>query len=229
MTTVALTRPDVGSLGPALEAEGALVVRVPLIEIAPPADGGAALDTELGRLDEFDWLAVTSANGARAVGRAAAEHPRVKLAAVGLRTAAALAALAGREVDLVPADQRAAGLVAAFPPAPGRVLVAQADRAGGELVDGLLELGADVTAVEAYRTLPRTPSAEELAILDTADAIVLASPSAADSLVAALRVPPTVRIVALGPTTATAATRLGLDPVVSASPADSDVVAAVFG
>ena len=118
------------SSAPRLTALGATVVHVPLIEIAEPLDGGVALHQALARLAAFDWLVVTSANGARRAGPAAADHPAVRLAAVGPATAAALAAAAsGRDVDLVPALAQAEGLLAAFPRQPARVLLAQADRA----------------------------------------------------------------------------------------------------
>ena len=48
----------------------------------------------------------------------------------------------------------AEGLLAEFPPTPARVLLAQADRAGARLADGLRAAGHDVEAVEAYATRP---------------------------------------------------------------------------
>ena len=225
--TVAVTRPEVGALGAALEASGATVVHVPLIEVSAPVDGGASLRDVLGRLGEFDWLVVTSANGARAVGQAAAVHSGVRLAAVGDATARVFADLAGRGIDLVPDDQRATGLVGEFPADAGRVLVAQADRAGPSLVDGLRAKGAVVDAVTVYRTTLRRPSSDELSQLCAADVIVLASGSAAESLHAAVGVPSSARLVAIGPTTASAAGALGLTVTVAASPSVADVVAAV--
>ena len=84
-----------GTLGARLAAAGARVEHVPLIAIGPPADGGSALHAALGDLAEFDWLVVTSANGAAAVGDAVAGAPDVRLAAVGPATAAALAGEVG--------------------------------------------------------------------------------------------------------------------------------------
>ena len=68
---IALTRPEPGALGDRLTTLGAQVVHVPLIAIDDPADGGAALRRALARLRSFDWLVVTSANGARRAGPAA--------------------------------------------------------------------------------------------------------------------------------------------------------------
>jgi uroporphyrinogen-III synthase len=66
-----------------------------------------------------------------------------------------------------------------------------------------------------------------LASLAAADVIVLASGSAAEALVAVQRPASDTAIVAIGPSTAEVARRVGLRPSVSATPADDDVVAAV--
>ena len=127
---------------------------MPLIAIGPPADGGGALRAALNDVAGFDWVVVTSSNGAAAVGDAVAGAPGVRLAAVGPATARALEAQSGRPVDLVPADANSDGLLAAFPSASCRVLLAQADRAGEHLAAGLRSAGHDVVAVEAYATRP---------------------------------------------------------------------------
>src|SRR5271156_3903870 len=49
-----------------LRAMGAEVIEFPTIELAPP-DSYDALDAALGRLDSFDWIIFTSANGVDAV------------------------------------------------------------------------------------------------------------------------------------------------------------------
>ena len=52
------------SLRRLLEARGANVVEVPLIAIAEPDDEGRERDEVLHRFHEFDWIVVTSPNGA---------------------------------------------------------------------------------------------------------------------------------------------------------------------
>ena len=69
-----------------------------------PADPGP-LDAALGRV--WRWVVFTSANAVTAI--VARGRPRGRIAAVGERTAAALAA-AGLAVDLVPEGKTAAGL-----------------------------------------------------------------------------------------------------------------------
>lgn len=55
-----------------LEAAGAKPVSAPVIAVADPPDGGAALRSALASLRAGDWLVVTSPNGAARVGEALA-------------------------------------------------------------------------------------------------------------------------------------------------------------
>lgn len=221
---IVVTRPAPGTLAERLEALGADVGHVPLIEIGPPSNGGAALAAALDRLHEFDWLVVTSANGATAVGPVAGD---VRVAAIGGATADMLETL-GRRVDLVPAVSTTEGLLSEFPRHPARVLLVQGNLAGSRLAGGLRELGHDVTAVEAYTTSLRSPSADERSVLASADAILLASGSAAQALNEAGLDHLRASIVTIGPKTAAAARRLGFSvAAVADSPTDDAVIAAL--
>jgi uroporphyrinogen-III synthase len=222
---VVLTQQRVSQLADRLRDQGAVVDHVALTEPGVPTDRGVGLREALGRLERFDWLVVTSVNGARAAGPSAAGAPRVRLAAVGAATAAALEQLAGRPADLVPDVQRVEGLLAAFQPGSSAVLVAQGDLASSSLVDGLRALGHHVTAVQAYSTVARPPSGADVATLRAADVVVLGSGSAASALAPTGSV---ARLVAIGPSTARVAGEVGLViAAVSASPAGDDVVAAI--
>ena len=129
---IARAAEQAGRLRALLEAEGATVVEVPSIAFEGPIDGGGALREALR--DLWDWVVVTSPNGAeRAVaaagGRAAALA--LRWAVVGPGTADALSAL-GIHAAFVPERFVAEGLVEAFPDPPaggGRVLLAQAEAA----------------------------------------------------------------------------------------------------
>lgn len=205
---IVTTRDERGRLDSLLAAAGADVVHVPLISVRPASDGG--LDAPLVSLDSFDWLVVTSHHGAQRVGAAAAAFPSVRLGAVGPRTAAALAAEAGRAVDAVPDRHTGADLARAIDGPVGRVLVAQADRADDVLASGLRERGFEVETAIAYRTEHRVPSWQERAAMDAADAVGFASGSAAASWVDAVGVAAPPVVAAIGPTTASVAERLGL-------------------
>jgi uroporphyrinogen-III synthase len=207
---VLVTRERPGELGRLLTERGAEVVHVPLIAAVEPADGGRALRTELDRLARYDWLAVTSAAGSERVGAAARSVPSLRLAAVGTTTARVLAELAGRPVDVTPGRQLASELATAIDAASEggmRILVAQADRAAGTLAEDLTAAGHDVTTVTAYATVLVPPERDAVG---AADALALASGSAAQSWVDALGTHAPAVVVAIGPTTADIATELGL-------------------
>jgi uroporphyrinogen-III synthase len=56
-----------GPIVEVLSAAGANVISLPLIEIIEPPDGGAARDAELANIGSYEWLVVSSPNGARRV------------------------------------------------------------------------------------------------------------------------------------------------------------------
>lgn len=220
---IVTTRDEPGRLDSLLAELGADVVHVPLIEIVEAADDGASLADALARIEAYDWVVVTSQHGAARVVNAVAGAVNVRVAAVGTKTAAALVAGLGRGIEIVPARHTAADLVAAMPvPArQERVLAALGDRAAPTLVDGLSKRGYDVEMVVAYRTRLRIPTAAELEVLRSADAVAFASGSAASAWAEACGswTPPIV--VAIGPTTAAAARQVGLQ--VSSIAADHTV------
>ncbi len=205
---VIVTRPreQAGPLVERLEELGHEVVACPLIEIVPLDD--RPLDT-----DGYDWLIVTSPNGAEQLARRRRGRlPRV--AAVGPGTAEALAA-SGIQPDLVPRVSTQEGLLAELPSEPGRVLFVGARGARRQLVDAL---GADF--VPLYDTaLVRPDQPPE------GDVVVLASGSAARSF-AALEVP--IPAVSIGPETTRVAEQAGLRVIAEAPTHDVDgLVAAV--
>lgn len=213
--TVVVTREHRGELGRLLDAAGATVEHVPLIEIAD-VDTSSRVHLEAAIAEEPDWVIVTSGAGADRVG-AVARHPTVRLAAVGTATARRLAAVAGRPVDVVPDRQIATSLVDAFADrvdGPQRILIAQADIAGDVLEAGLVAAGHTVDVHVAYRTLVRVPPVLDRERACAADAVVFASGSSARAWAEALgddagrRLPPVV--VAIGPTTRAVAEESGL-------------------
>jgi uroporphyrinogen-III synthase len=203
---VVVTRPraQAGELADRLEALGHEVVICPLIAVEPL--DGPPLDVE-----HYDWVVVTSRNGAsELLRRVRGRLPRV--AAIGPGTADALAA-GGVRPTLVPRVATQEGLLAELPRPPGRVLLAAAEGARRLLVDAL---GADF--VPLYRTRELRP-----ALPRDADLVVLASASAARSLAALGSELPSVSI---GPQTTAAARAAGVRVVAEASSHDLDGLAA---
>ena len=185
-----MTRPrdQAGPLVERLEALGHEVVPCPLIEIVP-------LDGDPVETDAYEWVIVTSPNGAEQFARR--RRGRLpKMAAVGPGTAEALAAQ-GIRVDLVPRVSTQEGLLAEFPREHGRVLFVGARGSRRRLVDAL---GADfVPLYDTALVRPESPP--------DGDVVVLASGSAARSFAAlGLAIP----AVSIGPETTRVAERAGV-------------------
>jgi len=171
-----------------LRGLGHEVVLCPLTRIEPLGDG--PID-----LSGYDWVLVTSVNGAVELARrrhGSAGH----VAAIGPGTAAALEER-GLHVDLVPAVSTQEGLLAELRQPVGRVLFAGADGARRLLVD---ELGADF--VPLYRTVPLQPDPAP-----TGDVVLLASASAANAFGA---LGAGVPAISIGPQTTAAARAAGI-------------------
>jgi uroporphyrinogen III methyltransferase / synthase len=177
-----------------LEALGHDVVRCPLIRIEPLGDD--PIDPA-----PYDWVVVTSPNGARELARRLVAPP-AKLAAIGPGTADALREH-GLHVDLVPRVHTQEGLRDELP--PGRTLLAAAEGARRDVLDAAF--------LPLYRTVElRQPPPD-------GDVAIVASPSAARALAATgARLP----VVAIGPQTEAEAREHGLDVAAVAPSHDLD-------
>jgi len=203
---VIVTRPrsQARRLVEALEGLGADVVECPLIEIErtsdEPIDAGG-----------YDWLIVTSPNGADEIAARGRNLPPI--AAVGPGTAETLRAH-GIEPAFVPRESSQDGLLREFPRPAGRVLFAAAEGARRGPIDAL-----DADFVPLYRTrllAPQPPAG---------DVVVLASGSAARAYAGVGGAAPAVTI---GPETTRVARSVGLTVAAEAPTHDLDgLVAAV--
>jgi len=230
--SVGITRP----VGQASRVIGRLVqlgaepVLMPTIEILPP-ESFEEVDGVLDRLDEFDWIVFTSANGvAGLLGRLWDRGDDLRrltdchLAAIGPATAEALAGYRLR-ADVVPESYRAEMLAAALSSRVqgARVLWARASRGRDVLPDLLVEAGANLEQVVVYRNEDVVAwSSETLGRLaaGTIDWIGLSSPSIARG-VARLVADPEVslgstRLASISPVTSQAAGEAGLEIAVEA-------------
>jgi uroporphyrinogen-III synthase len=197
-----------------LEARGAHVLEVPLIAITEPDDEGRERDEVLQRFHEFDWLVITSPNGADRVApfvsaaQAAGDAERFpSIAVVGDATARSL----GVTPTVVALPARAEVLAEMFPTGTGTVLLVQGNLADDSLHRSLVEKGWTVSRVVAYQTvyLRPTPDVEQPAL--SADVLMLASGSAATGWYEAFSTSTPPVVVAMGPSTTKVATALGID------------------
>lgn len=165
-----------------LEEVGAEVVEFPVIQIAEPTDRRPLVEA-FACVGEYDWLVLTSVNGAQrffeeflAEGHDIRELAGVGVAAIGPATAGVVVAR-GIRVAAQPSEYRAEALLEALGDVSGkRVLLARAEAAREILPDQLRKRGADVDVIALYRTvLPDVASG--VGTLEDVDMITFTSSS----------------------------------------------------
>lgn len=164
---VGRARHQASALTSGLRELGAEVVEIPFIEIRKPRSY-KPLDRALKNLHDYDWLILTSVNGAEAVwGRlqklklTRRQLPELKIAAIGPATEKAIADR-GMKVCVVPEKYVAESVVQSLrEQVKGkRILLARAKVARDVIPRELRKLGATVDVVEAYETIvPKTSRA----------------------------------------------------------------------
>ena len=140
---VTRAREQASELTSRLHAAGASTVELPVIRVSEPSDDGAALRDGAARVHEYDWVVLTSANGAERLCRElrdARAFGGARVAAIGPGTASALRRW-GVAADLVPPRFVAESMVEVFPSGTGRVLLARAAVARDALPEGLRAKG----------------------------------------------------------------------------------------
>jgi uroporphyrinogen-III synthase len=149
-----------GGLAQPLRDLGAEVTEIPTIEIRPPKSY-KALDGALRKIAKYEWLIVTSANGAEAVFERLKklkmpvdELKHLKIAAIGPATKKTIEAQ-GLGVAVTPEKAVAESVVEALrgKTEGKRVLLARAKIARDVLPIELKKAGAKVDVVEAYETV----------------------------------------------------------------------------
>lgn len=221
---VVVTRPahQSNTLIELLLAHGARPIQMPLIEICAPSDGGQAMRGAISELDAFEWIVVTSANGAAAIAGDIHDRERRPLvAAIGEATNRALGSIA----DFIPSSARGEALAAELPIGRGRVLLVQAEVVDGVVGSSLRSRGWSVTEVAAYQTRSLRPDPKVMKRAMNADALVLASGSAARSWVQSAGTRTPRFVVAVGQSTAEVSKLVGIAVTeVAAEPTPNCVV-----
>ncbi len=235
------TREQSGAFSEILVELGAEAVEVPAIEIRDP-QSWQSMDQAIGRLEEFDYLVFTSANGVRKFlarlpecGRDVRDLKGLQIGAIGPGTAAELAAT-GIRVDFLPREYRAEGLIEHFKDVDVRgkgFLIPRAKVARDILPRTLEKRGARVEVVEAYETVrPRIAPGELKRLLTpTPDAITFTSSSTVTNFVKLMEseklheILEEVAIATIGPITSETVRKQGLKVSVEAT--DSTVTGLV--
>jgi len=226
---IVVTRPQAQSkeLQHAIEDAGAVCVVVPLIDIAQPDDEGFAFEQAMRNLSDYEWVVCTSANGAsRVAPYLSTSATRPKLAAVGSGTARAFA----RDVEFVPSNATGVLLATEFPAATGKILVVQAQETSGDAVRILRDRNMDVDGVAAYKTKQCLLTASQIAEIQSADAVLVASGSAVRSWCKQAGPNVNGKVIAIGEPTQRVAAECGMSiSAVAREASTTGVVAALAG
>ncbi len=231
--TIVLTRPrdQSAEMTALLENLGATVLYLPTIQIVEPTDWNPA-DNAIERLESFDWLIFTSANGVDFFFRRLIEKnrsfplPCPSICSIGPATALALQK-SGAASDLIAEDSRSEGVLRALIEQIGgedklqglRFLIPRSRVARDLLPDELARLGAQIETVEVYQTIKPDLDKKDIEKLfqeKKPDAVAFTSSSTVSNLAALaeeddLSVLLRDAIIAcIGPVTAATAARYGL-------------------
>jgi uroporphyrinogen III methyltransferase/synthase len=239
---VTRTSQQAPALSEKLRELGADVIEMPATQIA--RIDPAPLRAAIGRLSLYHWLIFTSQNAIAILweqllgeGKDARALAGLKIAAVGPRTAGALLEH-GITVDVIPNRFVAEGLLemmrARDDVAGKKVLYVTAEGARDVLPQGLRELGAEVTVVEAYRSIVDGEGAEKLARAieaGTVDLVTFTSGSAVRGYIDAVGEELALRVPAasIGAQTSEVLREAGIEVKVEAKESTLDgLVAAAF-
>ncbi len=230
-----------------LQSKGAESIEFPTIQTVPVADY-TILDHSIERLESYDWLIFTSANGVKYFmerlkyhGKDSRQLKNVKIAAVGPATARCLKAF-NLIVDLIPKNYLAEGLLKELTRlqlSGRRILLPRAKEGRAILPEQLRAMGAEVTIAPAYQTIIADTEAAPLVDKiknNQIDWITFTSPSTVRNFIALLnqklRIDQDlkgIKIAAIGPIAAKAASALNIDvDVVAKKSTNAGLVAAII-
>jgi uroporphyrinogen-III synthase len=213
---VGRARHQASALSVKLKSLGANVIEIPFIEIRAPRSF-RPLDSALRNIATYDWLVLTSVNGAEALaarmrhlGIPPEEFRRVKIAAIGPATRNAIKRLR-LKVSVVPKSYVAEAVVAALrgKVEGKKILLARAKVARDVIPRELRGMGALVDVVEAYQTVVPAASRQRLRSLMKSsagwpDVITFTSSSTVKNFIALAsgrRLPRRVKLACIGPIT----------------------------
>lgn len=231
---ILVTRPGEGAarMGGMLEGLGARAVIAPTIRICEPEDW-APLDASIREIQEYDCVIFTSANGPKylakrfeSLGVDSQTLPaKTPLLAIGPATAAAMERHLRKAPAKVAKRYEAEGVIALLEDekvSGRRVLLPRAQEGREAIPKALLEMGALVDDVAAYRTTPvgREALRDAFGEIEAGkiDMLTFASPSALDSFVKAAgeerarKWMKSARVASIGPATTAAAREWGVAP-----------------
>jgi len=197
---VGRARHQVSKLSAGLRELGGQVIEIPFIEIRKPGSY-KPLDSALRKIQNYDWLILTSVNGVDALwgrvgrlGLSLRDMRHLRIAAIGPATKQAIEGR-GLKVTIVPKEYVAESVVKSLRArVKGKcVLLARAKVARDVIPRELRQLGAEVDVAEAYETVvPKTSGRQLRSVLENStrrpDVITFTSSSSVRNFVSLLSV-----------------------------------------
>jgi uroporphyrinogen-III synthase len=166
---VGRARRQASALSAELKALGAEVIEIPFIEIRPPRSYDL-LDAALKQISQYQWLILTSVNGAEALAARMqrleikpSEQVHLNIAAIGPSTRSAAEKI-GLKVSVVPSKYVAESVVDSLRGTVQgqRILLVRAAVARDVIPVELQKMGGTVDVVEAYETVVPESSRKKL-------------------------------------------------------------------
>ncbi len=207
---------------------GAEVIEFPTIEIVPPASW-EGLDRAFDRMNSYDWIIFTSANGVEFFWKRLNEKGKdqgllsaLKVCAIGPGTARQLKE-SRIAVDYTPKEFVAEAILKGFEEMAvkgRRILLARAKVARDVLPEGLRKMGAEVDVVEVYQTAKPKNGSKRLRELLTdrrIDVVTFTSSSTVNHFIGLLKeedlkpLLKNIAIACIGPVTAETAKGQGME------------------
>jgi len=222
---VTRTRAQASKLTQKLSALGAAVIEFPTIEIKPMEDL-SLLEGALNRLNEYNWLFLTSQNAVNilfetlfGLGLDARALGNVKIAVIGPATGDELKKY-GIHPDVIPREYVAESLLEAVKDldlSGEKVLLPCAEEARPTLTEGLQKLGAQVDRIHTYQTVtPENIDQKMIEKIQKADMVTFTSSSTAANFFALQ--PKTDAVCAsIGPVTSKTVRACSHEPEIEAS------------
>jgi uroporphyrinogen III methyltransferase/synthase len=221
---VTRSRSQASTLSQLLREHGAETIEFPVIKILPP-ESFSDLDSALKRIDTYDWLLFTSANGFYAIvnrlhdlGLDIRWLKGPKIGAIGPATANCIQQI-GIRVDFIPSKFISEAIVEEFPENPSgkRILIPRAKETRDILPQKLREQGAEVDVVTSYIVgLEETGVSQIKEKLESGeiDIVTFTSSSTVKNFVKLLGINllKGITIACIGPITAQTAVEAGLKP-----------------
>ncbi len=231
---VTRARAQASDLVALLREKGAECIEMPVIKIVSPSDNSNLVNS-VKKINSFDWIIFTSVNGVKFFFETLFNEKKdvralghIKFACIGPATKLKLKEF-GIICDIIPNTYRAESVAEAFADIPlenKKILLPRAKKARSVLPDELKKMGADVSEVIAYETVPEEMDLNQFTEIlkeKQVDMVTFTSSSTVENFKTLIpedkfqSIISTACLACIGPVTAKTASNHGIQPDIIAS------------